>query len=421
VSIILSTIGKELVGRPSVLRYLSNKVAEDISEDSFDFVAGNVPSGMIPGWQIRNNLEKLTGKEIPFIYVRGQPKKGGQKERLTGITSPLIHDGDTAVLVEIEANKEIFVENVLSSVEGAKGLRQSGYVVENVATFVKPDQYVIDKLSEKGLQVSYQVTNSELKLLLEKGVESIPIQSDFLNHRLGKEEIVKKIIDSGALEIRNLAAGDKPFLYSSGLWGPGYLMIKSLVGQPRVLNELTAQLTLGLELNEIDFVIGNVTGGAIPGWQIRNNLEKLTGKEIPYVYAEGTRVLQDGHLIQGNIVGDKNNSLIHKGDRALVVEELVNTAGTTAGSVIHARNQRYKADQATTLFSYHNPIALERFELHHIQFSHLIDLPTLLDVVEKKEMFPQEVIMDYREFLKDSMAYQKKWGLKPLVKDGGTK
>ena len=48
------------------------------------------------------------------------------------------------------------------------------------------------------------------------------------------------------MDIRDVSGGEEPFVYSSGNRGPGYVMIKGLVGQPPVLNYLTTQLALKL-------------------------------------------------------------------------------------------------------------------------------------------------------------------------------
>lgn len=75
----------------------------------------------------------------------------------------------------------------------------------------------------------------------------------------------------GAVVIRNVNGGEPPFLYSSGNYGPGYVTIKGMVGQKRIIEPLTFQLATKVaeEFPDLDFVAGNVSGGVVPGWILR--------------------------------------------------------------------------------------------------------------------------------------------------------
>ena len=409
---------RDFVGQPEIMRHLTRGLALKLLDDgvNFDFIAGNANEAMVPGWQLRNDLQHLTGDQVPFAYVREERKKGGHKERITGDESPMIEKGDRALVVETDDVN--FLPKVLSS---AEALRGRGYQVDSVATILSPDDQVRNTLSRNGLTLISYLNAEQLNALLERKIDELPLERpEFSDEIMLPEEITRMIINAGALEIRDLAGGEEPFLYSSGLWGPGYAMIKGLVGQPDVFNQLVWQLALKLaDRGDIDFIIGNVTGGVIPGWQLRNNLEVLQGREVPYVYAEGTRLLDSG-LVEGRIVGDKNNPLIRRGDRGLVVEELVNTAGTTTGSAIHARERGYQVGSAATIFNYVNPIALQRLQEYGLDLTHLITLSEVLDVAERERLFEPRAVQDYRSFIQDPRGYLEKWELIPVDR-GGTK
>lgn len=220
------------------------------------------------------------------------------------------------------------------------------------------------------------------------------------------EEIGSRIVDAGGLEIRDIDAGEKAFDYSSANRGPGYVMIKGLVGQPHIMQFLTQQFALRLVDNiNFDFIAGNATGGMVPGWQLRNDLEGLTGKDIPYVYVRETRKI-GGH--KEYIVGDMNNPLIQSGMRALIFEELVNFAQTTTNSAKVLRDKGYVADVAGTILSYQNPRALELLKETGVSLSYLISLKDLISIAEKTGKFSQKAIDSYREFLEDPVEWQLK-------------
>lgn len=224
------------------------------------------------------------------------------------------------------------------------------------------------------------------------------------NYKASLEEIGKRIIDSGQVEIRDVDSGQDPFVYSTGNRGPGYLMIKGLVGQPSILKFLTGQLSYRVVGEaEFDFIEGNATGGMIPAWQLRDDVSDLLGKEIPFCYLRGSRK-EGGH---GELItGDRNNPLIRHGMRALVVEELVNYAGTTGNAAEEFRTAGYPVSHAACLFSYDHAESNARLREKNISLIALITLPQLLDVAGEGGLIPQKAIESYREFLKDPLMWQ---------------
>src|SRR3989338_6291016 len=150
------------------------------------------------------------------------------------------------------------------------------------------------------------------------------------DQRAGLEEIATKIIESGQVQIRDVDRGEKPFDYTSGNRGPGYLQIKGLVGQPDTFVFLIRQLAHKvIREAKFDFVNGNVTGGAIPGWELSRQVSDILGETIPNTYLRGSK--KEGGFGE-LITGIQNNPLIKEGMVALVVEELVNYAETTTNA-----------------------------------------------------------------------------------------
>ncbi len=216
------------------------------------------------------------------------------------------------------------------------------------------------------------------------------------------------IISAGGLEVRDVDAGESPFLYTTGNWGPGYVQIKGLVGQRKVLKSLVRQLAhkvAPLHGKAFDFIEGNATGGMIPGWQLCDYVEQELGLEegdIPYCYLRGSRkVAGHGELI----TGDRNNPEIRKGMRALVVEEMVNFAQTTTNAAIEYREAGYPVTYAATIMPYDHSHANELLKKTGVTLISVITLPQLLDVAEGTDI-SQAGINTYREFLRDPIKWQ---------------
>lgn len=223
----------------------------------------------------------------------------------------------------------------------------------------------------------------------------------------------------GAVVIRDVDGGEAPFLYSSGNYGPGYVTIKGMVGQKRIIEPLTFQLAVKVaeEFPALDFVAGNVSGGVVPGWVLSQALESLLGKEVPFVYIRDTRK-KGGH--KELVTGIDKNPLIPEGSNGLVVEELVNFAETTCNGAEALRNAGYNVTHAACIMFYGNPVSLKSLEQAKLTMIYHFTLRQLLDVAGLCGTHPPNLTALYRDFLDDPLAWQKKRGLEP-VKDGGTR
>ena len=92
-------------------------------------------------------------------------------------------------------------------------------------------------------------------------------------------------LKAGAMEIRDVAAGEEPFLYSSGNWGPGYVSVQGRVGPTSIIVPLAYQLAIKVAeaVPNLDFVAGNVSGGVGPGWILSEAPGNLMGRRGPFV------------------------------------------------------------------------------------------------------------------------------------------
>lgn len=226
-------------------------------------------------------------------------------------------------------------------------------------------------------------------------------------------DFVRRMVAANAISIRDVDNGEKPFLYSSGNYGPGYLMVKGLVTQRALMRGFIAHLAPKV-LNvfpDVEYVAGNATGGMVPAWIMAEKLSELLGKDVPYFYVRNTRKI-GGH---GELItGDGNNpEFFVPGRRGLVLEELVNYAETTCNSAIIQREKGYDVRFAATIVSYDHVRARKLLEDTDVELIELLTVRRILDIVEEGEIFEPHLVESWRSFLKDPGQWQSSRGIQP--------
>ncbi len=226
-----------------------------------------------------------------------------------------------------------------------------------------------------------------------------------------------EVLRAGAVDIRDVDGGAEPFLYASGNWGPGYVMIKGLVGRKELFKALVLNLTHKIASSAplVKFVAGNVTGGVIPGWLMSEGLEPLLGRTVPFVYIRESRKKGGQKEL---ITGLKGNPEISAGSNGLVAEELVNFSETTCNSATLLRAEGYEVTHAACILFYKNPRAVETLKSHTLEMVFLFTLSELLETAEREGTHPAHLIAQYRKFLANPLGWQEERGLKPVQKGG---
>lgn len=249
--------------------------------------------------------------------------------------------------------------------------------------------------------------------------------------KMGIPEMVKLLIEGGAVEIRSVPAKvtndevqglppeKQPFLYSSGNWGPGYVTVKGMVGQDSTIIPLMEQMAIRVaeHFPDVQFVAGNVTGGLVPGWNLHELLGCLLGRPIPFVYVRDTRKSGGQKEV---ITGVQGNSNIKQGFKGLVVEEMTNFNETTCNSAKVLRESGYQITHAACMLTYGNPVGEQNLQNTQLTLISCFSLHDILDVAANDGRFPSNAVADYRAFLQNPPAWMASHGL-TRVEKGGTK
>ncbi len=241
-----------------------------------------------------------------------------------------------------------------------------------------------------------------------------PAVSDPMTDAMSEDAVCLALLAAGALSVRDVDAGEEPFLYSSGNHGPGYVMVKALVARQAVFRALIDALAAKLIDAGVPFdhVIGNATGGMIPAYALREAYQRRSGRtDVEYVYVRGARK-EGGHreLVTG---------LEHIAPRTqagapsswLVVEDMVNFAETPVNSLLLLRSLGFVAREAAAILHVDQPEGNRRLRAHDVRLTTLTSMPRLLDVAVREGYAGRSAVEGYRAYLEDPGGWQRARGL----------
>lgn len=218
------------------------------------------------------------------------------------------------------------------------------------------------------------------------------------------EEACLLALYAGVLEIRDIDKGEKPFRYTSGKRGPGYVHIRDLIGKGSALKWLMQQLALKVvgKIRNTDkqrsyFVAANATGGIVPGWILHEFLQTYLQQDMTCMY-----INHEKKSIAG--MPDK----FEQDDHVLIVDDVVNFAHTTQKSIEVFRKLGCSVTHAVCILFYNNPNVQSDLEKMGVELTYLFTVDDLLTTAERHKTHPQKLIASFREFTKDPTAWQLK-------------
>jgi orotate phosphoribosyltransferase len=198
------------------------------------------------------------------------------------------------------------------------------------------------------------------------------------------KDVAQSLLDKGAVKVSLV----NPFRWTSGIVSPIYcdnrLMISHVDAREIILDGFVKKIAeLGLEF---DYLAGTATAG-IP-WAAFL-AEKLG---VPMVYVRATpKQHGTGKQVEGDLA-----FLMKK--KALVIEDLISTGGSSINTAVALRNEVQAEDVfVLSIFQYGLAIAATKFAENEVKYDSLTNFSTLLSVSELSEDERTKVL----EFAKD--------------------
>ncbi|HSA59653.1 MAG TPA: orotate phosphoribosyltransferase [bacterium] len=182
---------------------------------------------------------------------------------------------------------------------------------------------------------------------------------------MSSNKIAKVLLKLGAVALRP----SKPYVWASGIRSPIYCDNRLLLSHPKERDRVMEGFLKLVKNFKFDAVAGIATAG-IPHAAI---LADRLGVPMLYVRAS-PKTHGKGNRIEGQV---------RKGDRVLVVEDLVSTGQSSLEAVRALRQAGLKADDCVAIFTYGFPFAKNAFQRERCRLHTLTNLQALLDEAEE--------------------------------------
>ncbi len=197
------------------------------------------------------------------------------------------------------------------------------------------------------------------------------------------QKVAGLLLESGAVSFRP----EKPYRWASGMLSPVYCDNRLILSDPKARDAMIKFMEGLIHSKKINFE--TMAGVAMAGIPHAAILADRLGKPLIYVRASA-KDHGKGNKIEGRLA---------RGDRVLVVEDLVSTGGSSLSVVEAIRSSGGKVADCLAVFSYGFPFAANAFKRARCQLHALTGLDVLLNIaIKTKKLDPasKRVIEEFR-------------------------
>ncbi|MBT2660273.1 orotate phosphoribosyltransferase [Bacillus sp. ISL-45] len=200
-----------------------------------------------------------------------------------------------------------------------------------------------------------------------------------------KREIAEALLEIEAVSLQP----DNPFTWSSGLKSPIYCDNRLTLSFPSIRRRVAEGLkSLIVEyFPDAEMISGTATAGIPHAAWVSELLE------LPMSYV---RSKAKGHG-KGNQIEGK----VYKGQKVVVVEDLISTGGSVIEAVEALREAGCEVLGVVSIFTYELEKGAQQLKSANIQAYSLTDFSTLAKVAEKKGLISKESLESLAEWRRD--------------------
>ncbi len=200
-----------------------------------------------------------------------------------------------------------------------------------------------------------------------------------------KQQISAKLLEVGAIKL-NLQI---PFKWSSGWNSPIYCDNRLSLSYPLIRTFIKDQLVAQVKANfpDVEVIAGVATAGIPQGALVADALG------LPFIYV---RAKAKGHgmgnMIEGRII---------KGQKVVLVEDLVSTGGSSLKAAEALKAAEFEVLGMLAIFTYGFDVAASNFERENIELVCLSDYATLIDLSLADGKITQEEVAMLKSWRSD--------------------
>lgn len=211
---------------------------------------------------------------------------------------------------------------------------------------------------------------------------------------MNAKEVAEILLEIKAVTLRP----SEPYRYASGILSPIYTDNRLLMGYPEKRGKIISAMAALLKEKgiEFDLVAGTATAG-IPhaAW-----LAEKTGKPMAYV-----RTKEKEHGKENKIEG-----FVKEGWKAVVIEDLISTGGSSVGTVHGLRSAGVEVNDIVAIFTYNMKASEEKFSAEKITLHALTDFQAMIETAAEKGYITEKEKETAIEWNKDPENWGKKMG-----------
>lgn len=201
-----------------------------------------------------------------------------------------------------------------------------------------------------------------------------------------KSIVAQILLDNQAVKIQP----DNPFTWTSGIKSPIYCDNRLLISDPDAVNTITLAFKELVEKMKFDVIAGTATAGIPWASFLAYDLD------MPMIYV---RSKPKEHGTKSQIEG-----VLKKGQKVLLVEDLVSTGKSSLAAVEAIRNEGGICNQVVSIFQYGFPAADAAFQEAHCNLVSITNFKALLDTMEHLSDAQKKEVL---AFSKDPQGWRK--------------
>ncbi len=209
------------------------------------------------------------------------------------------------------------------------------------------------------------------------------------------KQVASILYDIGAIIFRP----KQPFRYDSGIISPVYTDNRLIISHPKQREQIVSHLIdLIKDIGIPDVVAGTATAGIPHAAFIAQRLK------IPMVYVRSEP--------KNHGKGNQVEGAIRRGQKVIVIEDLISTAGSSVRVIKALRKLGAKVTDEVAIFTYHLKESKQNLNSAKIKLHTLTDLEHSAKAAVKKGFLKQNQVQMVLDWSKDPRNWGNKMGYK---------